>query len=265
MDALLYPPLCPLCRQPYRDGLCGSCPEFSGEDLPRCYLCALELAEALRSEPSVERRCAACRTSAPPFSGAVCIGGYAAHADDSFGPLDHADGGHAKLLRDWVLALKHGERPDLARPLGWHLAQRVRAWSLPPGTRVTSVPLHPARRLERGYDQAALLGRSLAETLGLSFERALSRSRATLPQGSASSPGRRENVRGAFVARQRRRAKGSTWILVDDVGTSLATAREAAWALGAPRTSTVYLALVARAELRQRAEALRGDWPGPIT
>jgi predicted amidophosphoribosyltransferase len=179
--------------------------------------------------------------------------------------LEQADEDHPNQLRDWVLALKHGERPDLARPLGWHLAQRVRAWSLPAGTRVTSVPLHPARRLERGYDQAALLGRALAETLGLRYERALSRSRATLPQGSPSSPGRRDNVRGAFVAKPRRAVGGSTWILVDDVGTSLATAREAAWALGAPESSRVYLALVARAELRQRAEALRDPWTGSYT
>jgi predicted amidophosphoribosyltransferase len=163
-------------------------------------------------------------------------------------------------LREWILALKHGGRPELARRLGWSLARKVRRLPLPGGLLVTAVPLHPARRLERGYDQARLLAESLAEALGLTFAPALERCRPTLPQGSPGAAGRAENVRGAF--RRRRGSGAPAWLLVDDVGTSLATAREAALALGAGRGVPVFLALLARAEDRHRALGLAADpWP----
>ena len=68
------------------------------------------------------------------------------------------------LAREWILALKHGGRPDLARPLGRLLGARM---SLEPRgdeprrdpsrgdePRVlVPVPLHVLRRLERGHDQ----------------------------------------------------------------------------------------------------------------
>jgi predicted amidophosphoribosyltransferase len=256
LDALCYPHLCALCRQPLLERGCPTCPALPEDHQPRCTLCALELAPALAAQPPAERRCAACRRSPPPFAGAICIGSYHATSGADRASAGRACGTADAILREWVLALKHGARPDLARPLGWQMARRVRAWELPESVQVTSVPLHPARWLERGYDQAGLLGRALAEALGRPFVRALQRSRCTLPQGSAASPGRSENVRGAFRVGGAGVVPASTWILVDDVGTSLATAREAAQTLGAPGRVTVYLALVARAQPRQHLHPL---------
>jgi predicted amidophosphoribosyltransferase len=263
---LLYPELCWLCRTPAAGGVCPACSfEDPAPRSPRCGLCALRLPEVLAGLSETERVCARCRREPPPFAGAVCLGDYtqAGVPRDLAGSDPAHDPGHAPesasptALREWILALKHGGRPELARRLGWSLALEARRLPLPAGLLVTSVPLHPTRRFERGYDQGRLLGQSVSEALGLGFVEALERCRPTLPQGSPGAAGRAENVRGAF--RGIPGPKAAAWLLVDDVGTSLATAREAALALGAGRGLPVFLALVARAEYRHRALGLAAD------
>lgn len=91
------------------------------------------------------------------------------------------------------------------------------------------VPLHAARRRERGFDQAAWLARGLARRLGLRCEaEALWRLRPTVPQGDPRVLSRVRNVEGAFQVRPSARLAGRSCILVDDVFTSGATARECA-------------------------------------
>jgi ComF family protein len=150
-------------------------------------------------------------------------------------------------LRAWILALKHGSRPDLARPLGRLLGARLGsgedgAWLVP-------VPLHPLRRLERGYDQARLLARFAAEFVGLPVVEALRRTQWTVPQGTPGARSRRANVRGAFVV-ARRKTRGlarRSVVLVDDVVTSGATVDACASALRSAGATSVDVLCLARA------------------
>ena len=91
----------------------------------------------------------------------------------------------------------------LARELGCALGARLVDEKLDGDTALVSVPLHPRRRLERGYDQAALLAAAAAGRTGLTVVRALARVRDTTPQGAPGARSRRANVRGAFRARRR--------------------------------------------------------------
>ena len=160
--------------------------------------------------------------------------------------------------RAWILALKHGSRRDLARPLGEFLAQRVRraAQASEAGSivdaAVVSVPLHPAREFVRGYDQARLLARAMALELGLVYLRGLRRTRATTPQGAPGAVSRAANVRGAFAARRglRNQLAGRTVLLVDDVVTSGATANECTRCLVAAGAARVVVVCLARASPR---------------
>jgi ComF family protein len=153
-------------------------------------------------------------------------------------------------LDDWILALKHGGRADLAEPLGLALAV---AWGADrrgaPWRRVlVPVPLHPLRRIERGYDQALLLARVVARVSGVPLVRALRRSRATPPQGSARARSRRANVAGAFsLRRPAQTLTGADAWLVDDVLTSGATAEACASLLRAAGVRAVYVLCVGRA------------------
>ncbi len=121
-----------------------------------------------------------------------------------------------------VQTLKYGERPGLARALGEALHA-----ALPPPAPfdlVIEVPLHPARRRERGYNQAGLLADALAERLGVPrLERALERVRPTPPQARLDARARRENLAGAFRARHPRWLAGREVLIVDDVLTTGAT------------------------------------------
>jgi len=189
------------------------------------------------------RTCAECRRRPPSFRRVITLGDYRAEEG----------------LRAWILALKHGSRRDLARPLGRVLGARLagnaeesgaaleEAWFVP-------VPLHPLRRLERGYDQARLLARFAAAFVGLPVVDALRRVHWTVPQGTPGARSRRANVRGAFVvasgAIARRYAGGLARrpvVLVDDVVTSGATVDACATALRRAGAESVDVLCLARA------------------
>lgn len=107
------------------------------------------------------------------------------------------------------------------------------------------VPLHPARRRSRGFNQAALLAAALAGHRGRPALDALVRDRATRAQVGSSRAERAANVRGAFRA-VLRFAPHETVALIDDVATSgatLAAAAEALTAGGAGRVVGVTFAL----------------------
>ena len=81
---------------------------------------------------------------------------------------------------------------------------------------VVPVPLHPWRRLRRGFNQA----RDLAQDLDRPVVDALWRVRATRPQMSLSGAARRMNLRGAFVASPFVDLNDRVVVLVDDVRTT---------------------------------------------
>lgn len=164
------------------------------------------------------------------------------------------DRGRAALVyagsgRRLVLALKHGDRPDLAPPLGQWLAAAARRL-VQPDMVVVPVPLHPRRMMARKYNQAALLGTAVARAHGLRLEAAaLRRTRHTPMQDHGSVADRFANVEGAVevAARIRARLEGRPVLLVDDVMASGATLGAAASALAAAGTGPVSVAVLARA------------------
>ena len=142
-----------------------------------------------------------------------------------------------------VHALKYESRRGLAAGLAVELARVV-----PPAPRadlVLSVPLHSARRRERGYNQAGLLAEALAGAIGAPrLERAIERVRDTRPQARLDPRLRRANVAGAFRVRRPGWLEGRSILLVDDVVTTGATFDACLGALGraGARASGVALA-----------------------
>jgi len=177
-------------------------------------------------QPGGAPACPACRSAPPAFE--------AVHAGGLFGgPLAEA-----------IHALKYEDRPAVARPLGAWLAAQV---PLPPGAAVVSVPLGRARRIARGYDQAALLADALARSGGARRLRGvLVRVRETPPQVGLSRAARAANVAGAFRATAR--VAGQWVVLVDDVVTTGATAAAASAALQEAGAVGVQVIALARAD-----------------
>ena len=106
------------------------------------------------------------------------------------------------------------------------------------------VPLSARRRRRRGFDQAEVLARALADLLALPAVRALHRRRDTPEQARLSGARRRAVLVGVF--RPRRRAP-PTLLLVDDVLTTGATAAACAAALRDGGAQRVVVATAARA------------------
>lgn len=93
------------------------------------------------------------------------------------------------------------------------------------------IPLHPAREKWRGFNQAGLLGRMIAENLGIGFAPDLvKRIKNTKPQIQLKEKERKNNIKDAFqiAPNSQFMIPDSQFFLFDDVWTSGATLREAA-------------------------------------
>lgn len=188
--------------------------------------------------------CAACPARVPRTR-AFCAA-CAASLDPA--PMDsdaiHAAFAYGGALRSAIRAFKYGGRADLARPLGHLLRGRLRAVPIRADV-VVPVPLHPRRRADRGYDQAALLARHVARELQIRCEPAwLER----IAHGPAQvTLDRAERLRGAalkFAAP--RRLDGLRVLLVDDVVTTGATTRACRAVLVAAGAAQVVVLALAR-------------------
>jgi predicted amidophosphoribosyltransferase len=101
---------------------------------------------------------------------------------------------YAGVMRAIIHAFKYDGRRSLAEPLG----ARMRAAGAPllaSAACVIPVPLHPWRRVRRGFNQAS----ALADELGPPVVPALWRRRTTRPQAGLSAAKRRANLRRAFA------------------------------------------------------------------
>ncbi|HEV8548125.1 MAG TPA: ComF family protein [Polyangiaceae bacterium] len=148
-----------------------------------------------------------------------------------------------------IRRMKFEGAPELARELSLLLSARLLALELGDGAGFVPVPLHRARLVERGFNQAALLARALADRAGGDFApRALERLKRTEQQARLGKGDRRLNVQGAFAARRGsvpRRA-----LLVDDVVTTGATALACISALKNAECEVLAVVALARADNR---------------
>lgn len=154
-------------------------------------------------------------------------------------------------VRSWIHLLKYGGLTSLAQLAGpfledcFHAAPREWAGA----GALVPVPLHRARKRERGFNQSELLAAELARRVGLPVLSTLERHRATAPQIGLSADARRENVGAAFRLREDLASfcRGRALILVDDVLTTGSTLEACAGVLMDGGSGPVYALTLARA------------------
>ncbi|WP_109126247.1 ComF family protein [Dyella sp. C11] len=201
LQRFVLPFRCLLCGAAGDEGrdLCRDC----AHELPRNRICCARCALPL---PEPAAQCGQCQRRAPPWDAAWVPFRYA-------WPLDRLESRFkfsADLASGRVLsALWLREPPPSALPAC-----------------IVPVPLHAGRLRERGYNQVAELAKALSRHFGVRWDMsALTRVRATSAQTELGAPGRRRNVRGAFMADSR-----ESWpahvALLDDVMTTGATLAE---------------------------------------
>jgi ComF family protein len=221
---LLFPPRCAGCQTPGAR-LCAACrAAIVPLDLNQCNQCGYPLEGA--------RQCLVCLSGKRPLAPLAGLRSLAFFE----GALQQA-----------LHQLKYKRDIILADTLGALLATAP-GISLPPGV-VVPVPLSAERLHERGYNQAELLARVLAELSGRPWSpRAARRVRHTPSQVGLSAEQRRLNVQHAFAA-DRRRVARQTVILVDDVCTTGATLAACGAALCEAGAEAVWGLTLARARI----------------
>ncbi len=215
------PPLCVVCHEPSETLMCPACSA------------ALQ---ALRIQKPFCRRCGT------PLRGWQCpkCHGKTLQFDRARGVFLYT-GPVAKVVE----AMKYQGFRSLTRWMAREMASVVPESEEIDG--VVPVPLHPARVRERGFSQTQLLARELSQNLHIPFRPLLKRTRYTRSQTTLEPAERRKNLRGAFALTvPADEVEGKTWLLVDDVMTTMSTLNEAARPLrraGASRLLAVLFAI----------------------
>ena len=229
----VYPPQCLGCNHvvAVAGALCGPCRReaFFLAGVLTCATCALPLDGP--EAPGETVFCNACAAHPRPWRSARAA--------------FHYEGTGRRL----VLALKHGDRTDLARPLGRWMAE-AGAGVLDARSLLVPIPLHWTRLLARRYNQAALLAREAARAAGCDWApEALRRSRRTPTLKGLRRAERATTLAGAITPHPREGARmaGRAVVLVDDVMTSGATLAEAAFAARAAGAAEIAVLMLARA------------------
>ncbi len=201
--------------------------------------------EARPAQSPGEALCELCQRQRPAFVHAAAYGEYAG------------------TLRALIHLLKYEHVTTVAAPLGAHLAQVILSLSdLPSELIVVAVPLHPIKERQRGFNQTILLAEQALLALRQKSPsrqtsptprctpalRALGRQHATESQSGLTAHERRRNLRGAFFVAEPEQIAGRAVLLLDDIYTTGATARECTRVLLAAGASAVYVATLARSQ-----------------
>ena len=173
-------------------------------------------------------------------------------------------------LKRAILAMKYGDRPEVAGPLGAALARQWLSHQKPTspnthpknsgGLYAVPIPLHADRQKSRGFNQAELIAQTFCQVSRLPLlAHGLVRVHATKPQHELGLLDRQQNLEQVFQVGQslhqiahrlsHRGAKNPTVLLVDDIYTTGATVQSAVDTLKKSRIAVVGIATVARAGL----------------
>lgn len=198
-------------------------------------------------------RCPFCRKVDTPY-GATCLACAKRHELDGIFAAAPFQGN--PVVEEAIHVLKYEFVTELARPLGALLAHATATTDLPLPDFLVPVPLHPWRRRFRGFNQATLIARVLAQNMtpGLSVpirDDILARTRFTLSQArSKNAAERRRNLSGAFSLDKKhgscKQIKRKTVWLVDDVATTGTTLEECARVLKRHGAKKVFGIVIAR-------------------
>ena len=219
--AEVVPGQCAVCHAWPAQPVCEACVARFAQPRPRCRRCALLL-------PAAAAECGHCLRHAPPLGACYAAVSYeypwsALIAQFKFNGQAGWASTFATLMRSAPWVEPALDQADLVLPM----------------------PLSAQRLAERGFNQALLLGRSLAPTKIVPD--LLLRVRHSAPQATLDRRDRLGNVKGAFAIDPLRsaRLRGADVVLVDDVmtsGASIFTAAEALRQAGAAQVTALVLA-----------------------
>ncbi|EKT57190.1 phosphoribosyltransferase family protein [Providencia burhodogranariea] len=211
---------CWLCHQPLKlisQGVCSFCLKslpLMPNCCPRC---------ALPSEQQ-DVMCGRCLKQPPAWQRLVTVTPYQA-------PL-------RKLIHRYKFNSQSQLAFALARIFVLHWLNGYRQMRWPKPDMIVTIPLHPNRLWQRGFDHVAFIGEYLARWLNITYSRnSLLRTRDTLTQITLKRKYRHSNLNGAFSLTTS--VTGRQVAILDDVITTGATMQAAAQLLICAGVQTV--------------------------
>ncbi|GAB2800244.1 ComF family protein [Rhabdobacter roseus] len=151
-------------------------------------------------------------------------------------------------VQNLLHALKYNNRPEVGTVLGELFGHEMLAQQeVPMADLIVSVPLHPRRLRQRGYNQSDQFAAGLSRALGIPWSGSvLVRTRYTQSQTGKTKVERQENVRRIFKVNES--ISGQKIILVDDVLTTGATLEACVDALVEGGCGCIYIMTIAAAQ-----------------
>ncbi len=213
----LLPTPCVVCgrmlRTERRVGVCHGCWGQLENYSNFCACCGKPFASEQTAGASLSYLCGECRTG-----------------DKSYFSYARSAGLYRGAMRELIQAFKYNDQPHLGNYLAaWMLENIPQDMALDDIDAIVPVPLHISRLRQREYNQAQILADAVGRSLGKPVVTGgLYRKTFEQPQVGLPHHKRRENIRGAFGIRQPHSLAKRKLLLVDDVYTTGATARECA-------------------------------------
>ncbi len=219
----IYPPFCCGCQQIGQE-ICPDC--FSSIQLLENQRTCERCGKAIHKDSI----CRDCRLEIPAFDQLKSWASYQG------------------VIRNIVTGIKYEHRIGLLPCLIESMTQFVADWN-PQVDMLVPVPLGNQRLRSRGYNQAALIAKPLAASLRIPYiSQALARIRETSSQVGLNATGRKENLKGAFLANPTL-CSHKNILLVDDIATTGSTLNECARALKQEGAEKIYCFTLARTNL----------------
>lgn len=205
---MIFPVRCPVCDKPVpyyerKEGICGNC----RKKLPiilnnRCYKCGRSIGK------EEQELCQDCRTKGKVhfYTRGLSLCSY------------------NDIMRESIYRMKYGGRKEYADAYGRLMAKQFCGAVKRAGVDgIIPVPLHPKRKNQRGYNQAAVLARAFGEEAGIKvYEDYVARIIHTPPMKSLSAQERQNNLKRAFKIGQND-VKLKVTIVIDDIYTTGST------------------------------------------
>ncbi|MFH1015167.1 MAG: ComF family protein [Nitrospirota bacterium] len=221
----IYPSICPLCSNRsdsfQHSPICTNCwlgiKRYSG---PSCRICAAPLVSVYSTV------CKECLIHSPSFSMVLNYGIY------------------SDALAEAINLMKFSGLKRFANPLG----QLLLTLEMPECDGIIPVPLSKHALRERGFNQSLLMARVISKKVKMPlYMDMLLKRKDTLPQVGLSAKERMKNLKGAFKTSGK--INNMRLLLVDDVMTTGATARECSKTLMSAGAKEVIVITLARAAM----------------
>lgn len=219
----IFPPACPVCGTPVsiHGELCADCwTAINWIDGPHCCRCGFPFASHFEFENMP--MCPVCAAGKSELDWIRCACVY----DDA--------------SRNLMLPFKHCGKINYSGFMSRAMIWALRDMDLSTVDIVMPVPLANKRLCFRGYNQATLLARPIANAINVKMDVDSVRRKYRDNMGHMNARARSENIHGVFEVIKSENVRGKRILLVDDVMTTGATFSELRRALVRAGAESVY-------------------------